>query len=223
LGKVFEQHVGLELGYHFNPNVLRAEQPYLSGQLATADWTLIEGRRATLFECKTTRLNKKDRERGDIQAIRRKLHEDIIPAINRLPKKASDLKQHASGLEGWPDVDEFEFVIVTLDPWWPEVITRQIIAEELAGTPAAKTRFHLMWVEQLEHLGSYSGTIPIFDLLRRRWSMQEDIDTRDFLYRMAVELGIITSSPRMDKMADEFFSGIIPDEARHRPPQQPTS
>jgi hypothetical protein len=68
-----------------------------------------------------------------------------------------------------------------------------------------------MWVEQLEHLGSYAGTIPNFDLLRHRWSIEEDMDTRAYLYRMAVNLGITTSSPRMNKMAEEFFSGIIPE------------
>jgi hypothetical protein len=177
LGKVFERHVGNELGFYFASAVLRPEQPYLRGQWATADWTLIEGRRATLFECKTTRLNKRDRERGDVHAIRAKLHEEIIPAIERLPKKAHDLRQHVVGLGGWPDVEDFEFVIVTLDPWWPEVITRQIIAEELGGTAAASTRFHLMWVEQLEHLGSYASTIPISifseDVGRstRRWTV----------------------------------------------------
>jgi len=214
LGRVFEQHVGNELAHHFTSDVLRPEQTYLGGQWATADWTLMEGRRATLFECKTTRLNKRERERGDVNAIRAKLHEEIIPAIKRLPTKADHLRKHVRGLETWPAVEDFEFVIVTLDPWWPEVITRQVIAEELAGTTVGDTRFHLMWVGQLEHLGSYLQAMPIFDLLRERWSMKQEMDSREFLYQMAVKLGLTTQSPRMEAVAEAFFAGLIPAEAR---------
>ncbi len=145
--------------------------------------------------------------------IRRRLREEIIPAIRRLPQKADHIRRRVDRLRAWPEVDDFEYVIVTLDPWWPEALTRELIAEELANTSYANVRYHLMWTEQLEHLGSYRSKTNIFDLLRRRWSLPADKETRAFLYQEADRLDLQTHSPRLDALFDGFFRDWTPEDS----------
>ena len=179
-----------------------------AGSRRGPDWTLLEGRQATLFECKTTRLTRVEREDSRIPDVRERLRQDIIDALLKLPTKIKHIRRRVSGFEDWPEIEDLECVIVTLEPWWPEMLTRETIDTELKGTPAEGLRYHLMWVEQLEHLGSYGSVTTIFDLLRRRWQAPTDWDTRKYLFEEAKRLGIVTRSPRLDHLAEEFFGQL---------------
>lgn len=209
-GRVFEAHVGEELACEFEQDELLPEQPYFGGAWRGPDWTIVEGKRATLIECKTSRLTKVERERADIPLIRERLRQDIIPAIQLLPEKSEHIRRRVHGLQHWPEIDDFEFVIVTLDPWWPEIVVRKLIDEELRGTPAEGLRYHLMWIEQLEYLGSYRERTAIFDLLRRRWQCDPEWDMRKYLHEEAKRLGVRPISPRMEQIAQDFWSQIMP-------------
>lgn len=208
-GRIFEAHVGEELACTFHPGELFPEHQYMRGAWAGPDWTIVEGRKATLMECKTSRLTKLERERAEISVIRKRLQQDIIPAIRLFPTKAEHIRHRVNGLDNWPEIDDFEFVVVTLDPWWPELLTKEIIAEELGADSAENIRYHLVWVEQLEHLGCFREKTTIFDLLRQRWNVEADCDTRTYLFEEAKRLGIKAGSPRLDRLAEEFFRGIV--------------
>lgn len=208
VGRAFEAHVGAELACHFGSGELLPEPTYLGGAWKGPDWTLVEGRAATLVECKTSRLTRAERELADIPTIKRRLRQDIIPAIRLLPQKTEHIRNRASGLEHWPDIDDVECVIVTLEPWWPEALMKSLIAEELAGDPAAGVQYHLMAVEQMEHLGSFRPKTRIFDLLRRRWQADPRWDTRKYLFEEAKRLGVTPTSPRMDATANAFFAKL---------------
>jgi hypothetical protein len=208
IGRAFEAHVGAELACHFGSNELLPEPTYLGGARRGPDWTLVEGRAATLFECKTSRLTKTERERADIPTIKRRLRQDIIPTIKLLPQKVEHIRSRVSGLQGWPEIKDVECVIVTLEPWWPEALTRDLIAEELAGDRAGGARYHLMAVEQLGHLGSFRQTTRIFDLLWRRWAADPQWDTRKYLFEEAKRLGVDATSPRLEAIADTFFARL---------------
>lgn len=213
-GRIFEDHVGKELACHFEPDELKGQQQYWVRKSAWSgpDWAIIEGRRATLIECKTSRMTKIERERAEIPMIRKHLRKDIIPAIKRFPQKAAHIRKRVKGLEDWPEIDDFEFVILSLDPWWPELLTKQIIAEELSADPAKDVRYHLMWVEQLEHLGSFRSGTTIFDLLRRRWDVALNWDTRTYMFEEANRLGLALVNSRMDQVAEDFFKQMVPEE-----------
>lgn len=210
VGRIFEQYVGEELSSFLTGKELRPAVRYGAGWDGP-DWTIIEGNRAVLIECKSGRLSKAERERGDIAAVRARLKEKggIIEAIAKLPEKTRHIREHAKGLEDWPDISEFEFVIVTLDPWWTETVMRVVIDEELASMGKFPIRYHLMWIEQLEQLESYRTRTSLFDLLRER-DLQRQRDTREYLSNRARELGIITRSTRMAALNTRFFEEWLP-------------
>ena len=216
IGRIFERHVGAELGEHFNQDELFAETEYYVGKQKWdgPDWTLIEGTKATLFECKSLRTTKAIAEYGNPETVVAKL-KSVTDAIARFQTKAEHIKDKLGPMAAWPTVDDFEFVIVTLDPWWPELLVKQLINNKLAGSPGANVRYHLIWVEQLERLGAYRKTGTIFDLLRRRWSADANSDTRKYLFDEALRLKLTsTNSPRLDRLHDEFFGDLLPAEYR---------
>jgi hypothetical protein len=135
VGRLFEAHVGQELACYFAEGELFPERKYQVGreEWRSPDFTIVEGASATLVECKTSRVTKQEREQARIPTIRKRLNQEIIPAIHRLQVKAEHIRQRHRGLDAWPKLDEFEFVIVTLDPWWPESLMRELIHEALAG------------------------------------------------------------------------------------------
>jgi hypothetical protein len=200
--------VGDELAEHFGVGELWPEHVYGGGGLRGPDWTVVEGRHATVFECKTSRLTLDEREAARISDIRARLRKDIVPALQRLPDKIEHLRRRNRGLEQWPEIDEVECVIVTLEPWWPETVTRELIREELRGHPAASLRYHLMWVEQLEQLGSFRARATIFDVLRSRWSVPPTWDTHKHLFEQAKHLGVKLESPRLRRLSRQFFGRL---------------
>jgi hypothetical protein len=82
-GRAFERYVGEELAAHFGPGELWPEPEY-SGHKGP-DWTIVEGRQATLIECKTTRLTLEEREAARVGDIRARLRKDIVDALKKLP------------------------------------------------------------------------------------------------------------------------------------------
>jgi len=171
-GRAFERYVGEELAAHFGPGELWPEPEY-SGHKGP-DWTIVEGRQATVIECKTSRLTLEEREAARVGDIRARLRKEIVDALKKLPGKLEQLQRRKDpALKDWPEIDDVECVIVTLEPWWPDRVTRELIAEELRGHPAASLKYHLMWVEQLEQLGSFRAKARIFDrsgVSRRSWT-----------------------------------------------------
>lgn len=73
-------------------------------------------------------------------------------------------------------------------------------------------RYHLVSAEELELLGSFEAKIRLFDLLRSRWSQAKETDMRSFIYDQARKFGIVAGSPRLDKLSNEFFKQIIPED-----------
>ncbi|MBV8084649.1 MAG: hypothetical protein JO247_07515, partial [Chloroflexi bacterium] len=216
VGRIFEAHVGAELAAHYDQDHLLAEPIYnrrKKEEVKGPDWTIVDGKRAVLIECKKNSLTLEQRQQGDVPALKAWLRKDVIPAIQKLPQKAQDIEQHVQGLEDWPALLDFEFMIVTLEPCWPEGAIRELIAEELRGTPAEKVRYHLVSAEELELLGSFEAKIRLFDLLRSRWSDAKQTDMRSFIHQRARTLGVMTGSPRLDTLLVDFFHELIPDGA----------
>lgn len=213
VGRRFEGYVGEALASHFARDVeLHPEPKYRTpqGEVAGFDWTIIEERKATFIECKTSRLTKNEWMRAEISDVSGRLRKDIVESLMQFPKRIEAVRQRLGEMQNWPEIEDYEVVIVTMEPWWPEPIMKALIDAQLQGQPAAHIRYHLMWVEQLEILPCFRPKIKVFDLLRRRWEAGGSPDTRDYFNGDAKRLGLVLDNPRLRRVHDEFFKQIAP-------------
>lgn len=211
VGRLFEAYVGEALAGHFEKGMeLRPEPKYKTGQgqVSGFDWTIVEGRKATFIECKTSRLTKNEWMQAEISDVSERLRKEIVDSLKKFPTRIEAVKKRLGALASWPQIEEYEVVIVTMEPWWPELAMKALIAAELRGHPAADIRYHLMWVEQMEYLPCFRSKTTVFDLLRRRWDVGGSSDTRDYFYHEARRLGLVLVNPSLDAIGKQFFGEI---------------
>ncbi len=72
-GEIFEAYIGLHLEKFYDHDHLHFEPKYGKEHRRGPDWIVIEGNRAVLIECRTSRLRKETKSRAEFDDVQKDL------------------------------------------------------------------------------------------------------------------------------------------------------
>lgn len=155
-GYVFENYVGEILRNSVSAGKLLSEREikrtYKTGKIP--DFVFIDGKTATLIECKATGLQRKALATADATSIDQSLSR-IIEGLIQLHEFKDACGKRASGLEQLWDCSQIGLMIVTLEPFYivNSVPFKEVIANKLARELAVDlSPWHVLAVDQLEKM-----------------------------------------------------------------------
>jgi hypothetical protein len=148
---VVQDYVGDLLLSAYARNQSIPEFKYGPDNRDSIDWTVLEGDKATLIECKTRRLLLPTKVTADETLVRRDI-EDVIKGVRQLYRFREDVRARMRGTERFHNISDLVPVVVVFDPFYlgNAPLIRDIVRHELAKDQIPEFDYQIVNVDELE-------------------------------------------------------------------------
>jgi hypothetical protein len=172
-GHVFENYVGEILQNSFSAEKVLSERDirrtYKEGKVP--DYILVEGKTATLIECKAIGLQRKALAMADARAIDQSASR-IIEGLIQLHEFKDACVKRASGLEQLWECTDLKLMLVTFEPFYivnsvpfKEILAR-MLSDELRKPDITLSPWHVLAVDQLEKMQPhFNGGVQLYPVI----------------------------------------------------------
>ncbi len=208
-GHAFEEYGGIILRMALKHSTVHPEPLYGSPELGGPDWTILGQKIGLAMEFRSTRLPKIVRTTTERDAVMNRIRQALAHTVGRLPSKIKDIFDGTAGLPT-TGVDEIVPAVVTLESWYPEALTTDLIREELQKEGIDAGRFQLMSIDDLEWLLTWAHHEPPAVVLREKLidSALDDISVGQYLRKRADDQGLAFPTRLLKAKKDAFFDEI---------------
>lgn len=213
-GHAFEEYGGVILRRALDSTKVFPEPAYGSPVRHGPDWTILGEKVGLAMEFRSSRLPKKVRTTTERGEVMNRVRQGLAQTAGRLPGKIRDILDGSAGLPA-SGLSEVVPAIVTLEPWYPEVLTADLIRTELQKEGVDSGRFQLMSIGDLEWLLTWAQHEPPAVVLRDKLSdpALDDQSVSQYLRKRADDRGLSFPQRILKDKADEFFGELTgPDD-----------
>jgi hypothetical protein len=209
-GHAFEEYGGIILRMALDQSTVHPEPAYGSPVRHGPDWTILGQKVGLAMEFRSSRLPKKVRSTTERDEVMNRVRQGLAQTAGRLPAKIRDILDRSAGLPA-SGVNEIVPAIVTLESWYPEALTADLIRTELQSAGIDAGRFQLMSIGDLEWLLTWAVHDPPAAVLREKLSdpALDDLSVSQYLHKRANELGLSFPQRILKDKADAFFGELI--------------
>lgn len=208
-GHAFEEYGGIILRKALDPSTVFPEPAYGSPVRHGPDWTILGEKIGLTLEFRSSRLPKTVRTTTERDEVMERVRQGLARTAGRLPAKIRDILDGAAGLPT-SAVKEIVPAIVTLEPWYPEALTADLISRELQKDGSHPERFQLMSIGDLEWLLTWSQHEPPAVVLRDKLCdpALDDMSIGQFLHKRASDKGLSFPVRILKSKAEAFFGEL---------------
>ena len=218
-GHAFEEYGGIILRKALDQSIVYPEPAYGSPVRHGPDWTVLGQEIGVAMEFRSSRLPKMVRTTTERDEVLNRVRHGLARTAGRLPAKIKDIHDGTAGLPA-SGVSEILPVLVTLEPWYPEALTAELIRAELRKEGADAGRFQLMSIGDLEWLLTWAQHEPPAVVLRDKLSdaTLDDLSVSQYLHKRADDQGLSFPRRILKDTAESFFGELTgQDELRENP------
>jgi hypothetical protein len=205
-GTLFEEYAGMLMRHGWGDSKVIHEPRYGREEKRGPDWIVVEGEKALLFECKSSRLKLPTRTVADEEAVRADMRRMFVEPLKRYPKKIEDLQSGSAGVD-LTGVKEFYPCIAVAEKIYLEPIYRDIIDEELRAAGTEPFEYYLIDIEHLEVFSGWAAQVSVADILDG-WSRarleEPPTDFDVWIGRRAKEMNLGFECPLLARALEEF-------------------
>jgi hypothetical protein len=194
-GHAFEEYGGLILRKVMDPKTVYPEPAYGKPMIHGPDWTVLGQKVGLAIEFRSSHLPKMVRTIAERDEVIKRLRSGLGHTVKLFPRKIKDI---LDGFAGLPVLGVSEIIpaIVTLEPWYPEALSADLIRKELKKEGVDALRFQLMSISEFEWLLTWAQRESPADVLKEKLTDHnlDDMPVGEYLRRRADSWG------RMDLM-----------------------
>ncbi|MEW6033542.1 MAG: hypothetical protein AB1603_01650 [Chloroflexota bacterium] len=185
-GYAFQEYGGIILRKALNQSTVYQEPAYGSPVRHGPDWTVLGQGIGLAMEFRSSRLPKMVRTTTERDEVMNRVRRELAQTARKLPAKIRDILDGSAGLAS-SGVSEIVPAIVTLEPWYPEALTADLIRAELQEEGVDAGRFQLMSIGDLEWLLTWAQREPPAVVLRGKLSdpTLDDLSVSQYLRKRA--------------------------------------
>ncbi len=208
-GHAFEEYGGIILRKALDQSTVFAEPAYGSPVRHGPDWTILGQTTGLAMEFRSSRLPKMIRTTTERDEVTSRVRQGLAQTAGRLPGKIKDILDGSAGLPA-SGTNEVVPAIVTLEEWYPEALTTELIRQELDGEGNDPGRFQLMSIGELEWLLTWAQHESPAVVLRDKLAdpALDDLSIGQYLHKRANGLGLSFPRRILKDKADAFFGDL---------------
>lgn len=208
-GHAFEEYGGIILRRALDQSTVFPEPAYGSPVRHGPDWTILGQTTGLAMEFRSSRLPKKVRTTTDRDEVMIRIRQGLAQTASRLPGKITDILDGSAGLPA-SGVSEILSAIVTLESWYPDALTADLIRRELQKEGIDPGRFQLMPIGDLEWLLTWAQHEPPAVVLRDKFSdpTLDDLSVSQYLGKRAGDQSLSFPRRILKDKADAFFGEL---------------
>ena len=208
-GHAFEEHGGIMLRKALDQSTVYPEPAYGSSVRHGPDWTILGQKFGLAMEFRSSRLPKMVRTTTERDEVMNRVRQGLAHTAGRLPAKIKAILDGSAGLPA-SGVSEIVPAVVTLESWYPEALTTDLIMRELQKEGIDAGRFQLMSIGDLEWLLTWAQHEPPAIVLRDKLSdpALDDLSVSQYLQKRADEQGLSFPRRILKDTADAFFDEV---------------
>ena len=208
-GHAFEEYGGIILRKALDQSMIYSEPVYGSPLFRGPDWTILGQKIGLAMEFRSSRLPKMVRTTTDRDEVMNRVRQGLAQTARRLPAKIRDILDGSAGLPA-SGTSEIVPAIVTLEEWYPEALTSDLIRAELRKEGVDVGRFQLLSIGDLEWLLTWAQHEPPPVVLRDKLSdpALDDLSISQYLRKRADDKGLPFPRRILKDKADEFFGEL---------------
>jgi hypothetical protein len=205
-GYAFEEYGGIILQETLDPLTVFHEPVYRTSVKRGPDWTVLEGKTGLAMEFRSSRLPKSIRTKTEREEVLKHVSGRLGHAAALLPGKIQDILDGTAGLPA-SKTNEIVPAIVTLEPWFPEALTVELIRTKLQKEGQEVGRFNLMSIDDLEWLLTWAEHETPAVVLRDKLCdpSLDGLSVGRYLRRRADDLGLPFPKHILKDKSDDFF------------------
>jgi hypothetical protein len=150
-GLVVQEYVGDVLRSTYDPDQIIPEFKYGPDNRDSIDWTVVEGDKAVLIECKTRRVLLPTKVTADQELLRRDL-EDVVKGVRQLHMFREDVRARVRGTERFERLTQLVPVVLVFDPFYlgNAPLIRDIVQTELTNLGVPQFDYQVLNLDELE-------------------------------------------------------------------------
>jgi hypothetical protein len=210
-GTLFEEYAGMLMRDGWGTSNVIHEPRYGKEEKRGPDWIVLEGERALLFECKSSRLRLPTKAVADQEAVRADIRRMFIEPLKRYPKKIQDLQSGSAGVD-LTGVKKFYPCVAVAEKIYLEPIYREIIDKELRAADMQPFEYYLIDIQQLETFSGWAAQMSVADILDG-WSRgrleEPPTDFDVWIGQRAKEMNLGFECPLLTRALEEFRSSYL--------------
>lgn len=215
-GTLFEAYAGQLLRAGWGEENVSPEPRYGMPERRGPDWTVVEGERVLLFECRSSRLRLPTKAVATEDHIRKDIRRVFVDPLKKYPGKIADLTSGRTGIK-LPNAPQFYPCVAVSEKIYWEHVYRDVIDQELKRENVAALDYYLIDVDQLELVSAWAEHTPVCDVFdswreERKKPAPDDFDI--WLRRKGREMSLPFESPYLRGIRDAFLREHIPTDRR---------
>lgn len=211
-GTLFEQYAGMLLRDGWGDSNVIHEPRYGREEKRGPDWIVLEGDKALLFECRSSRLRLPTKAVADEEALRADIRRMFVEPLKKYQGKIHDLRNGTANVD-LGHVRHFYPCIAVAEKIYLEHIYRDIIDEELRAAGAQPFEYYLIDIELLELFSGWAAQTSVAAILDD-WSQarleEPPTDFEIWVKQKAREMNLNFDCPILRRTLDAFLEEHIP-------------
>jgi hypothetical protein len=221
-GTLFEEYVGMLLRDGWGDSNVIHEPRYGRQEKRGPDWIVLEGEKALLFECRSSRLRLPTKVVADEQALRADVRRMFVEPLKKYQGKIHDLKNGTAKVN-LGHVRHFYPCIAVAEKIYLEHIYRDIIDDELRAAGVQPFDYYLIDIEVLEFFSGWAAQTSVAAILGD-WSQarleEPPTDFEIWVKQKAREMNLNFDCPVLRRTLDAFRDAYLPTGPRQHGAQE---
>lgn len=211
-GTLFEEYAGMLLRDGWGDANVIHEPRYGREEKRGPDWIVLEGEKALLFECRSSRLRLPTKVIADEQALRADIRRMFVEPLKKYQQKIHDLRNGSANVS-LGRVRHFYPCVAVAEKVYLEHIYRDIIDDELRAAGVEPFEYYLIDVELLELFSRWAKQTSVGDILED-WSRarreEPPTDLEIWVKQKAKEMKLNFDCPLLRRTWEAFLEAHIP-------------